>query len=966
MTQKQFYITFLLLITALWTAKPQNRIYGPLAGIGVIYEISNNGRYISGMTQTSNGEGCVWDVQAGEIVADFGLSTYPYCVTDDKMVVGIFPDNIGGVSLISAGYSTESKAWTSLGLGVLDLPENNEDGSSARRVTPDGKLIVGYSKKDIVSRKINVPYAWRKNEAGEWTGEVWAHPENTIQTYILDISDDGKTGVGFVHAGRERVAILWKSSVEYATSIVPETYSEYFCISANGKYAGFAADLNLNGIVIAGIHDIETGEIIPIPEGFRVNSVTNNGFAFGAYKNNGIDRPFVWNKKLGFMDFGDFIINYATGLNLSEASQLQAVLADKLRTLTVHAATPDGLTFAVCLPSGSSGTGYVINISPVTIYPYPRNLTADVPVADRNKVILNWDAPDLEGETLTGYAVYRGTRLLGTVDGETLTYTDLNVPAGYYNYTVKGVYEGGYSSNVSNTARAVIINNYDLPLRENFDRLNLTSNYWTTEISKEATYMGWNVYSDVGVESGTGLLFQVSGFGDMADNTYSAALISKYLDAANAEKVYLSFLTKPEYYREPGLTPDTLSIDVHDGNTWKNIDKYTFKTRMEWKAEIIDLSEAVSGKLFRLRFRITGANHTVSAKHIHFDDIVIATAPPAGDAVPQQLSGEISGTDNIRLVWQNPQTNLYALTYANSSKRGSIGNEGVSFIAANRFDADELNINAGLYLTSISAYINRKVQNPAVATVLKLAVFADGERIVNQPVSAFNPNKWNTFYLDNPVLLGDKDLVFGLEVVSHDQKEEPIGIDGAGSPVSGKGDLYSENGGQTWKTLTGENLMNNWCITGNLSSLENTEVKPSDIVGYNVYRKGIKLNDDLIFGQSFTTDNSPGAYTVRAYSLASGISAESQEWRFTVDGIPSIPPVNVQIYPNPAQDMLFIRSETPVESLSVYDLSGRICKQAGAGTTTLFVGDLTSGIYIVGIKTASGESMEKIYIKKTE
>ncbi|MDR1610605.1 MAG: T9SS type A sorting domain-containing protein, partial [Candidatus Symbiothrix sp.] len=139
-----------------------------------------------------------------------------------------------------------------------------------------------------------------------------------------------------------------------------------------------------------------------------------------------------------------------------------------------------------------------------------------------------------------------------------------------------------------------------------------------------------------------------------------------------------------------------------------------------------------------------------------------------------------------------------------------------------------------------------------------------------------------------------------------------------------------------------------------------------DIVGYNIYACGVKLNDDLVFGQSFVTDVSCESYTIRAYSLATGLSAESESAiNVGIVPFPKTQPLP-EIYPNPVKDILFIQSETPVENLTVYDLSGRICKQAGAGETTLFVGDLTSGVYVVGIKTAAGEYAEKIYIKKIE
>jgi hypothetical protein len=916
----------------------QAQLWGPQTG-GVVYEISPNGRYVTGLTQSSGGSGFVWDVQSADVEI-LGQGVYPYGITNNKLIAG------------GDGYREPGASeWSSLGAGTW-----------VRQVTPDGQTIVGYAEKLLGDYVSTVPYSWSRNEAGGWTGTEWAHPDNIKQGCIYDVSDNGQTAVGYIHPGTNKIAILWKSPDSYELPFSLDAYSEYFCISANGKYAGFSYN-DGNANAWAGIHNLETGEITFIPEGIRVNAVDNNGFIFGVYRPNDVDRAFIWNRKLGFMDFGDFIVTYASEeeLEFIKSTSLERALTNKAVTFSINAVTPDGWTFALCLQSGYDGEVYVLKIAPVDVYPYPQNLTTNVPPADRNKVILTWDAPEPDNETPTGYDIYRKGQRIATVGAATLTYTDDNVsPPGYYNYQVTALY-GDKQSNFSNTAQAVIINNYDLPLRENFDKLNLTANYWTAETSPKTASMEWKVYSDAGVENGTGLMLTVNNMVYNSNQEFSASLTSKYLDGTNASAIFLSFLAKPDYYLETTLTPDTLSIDVHDGKEWKNVDKYTFKLSMEWKADILDISEAAAGNLFRLRFRVTGANRTVSAKYIHLDDIVVATSPPTGNAIPENILSEKTG-DSIRLAWKNPQTGAYALTYAYSPKRFSIGNDGKNFIAANRFDPAGLNIYQGKYLTSITAYVNRKKSSPTVATELKLAVFIDGQRLVDKAIDSFTPNAWNTFPLDNPIALNGQDLIFGIEVTAHDAQEEPIGVDGTRRPVIGKGDLYSEDGGKTWNTLSESGKVNNWSIIGNLSGNEIIEPIPAtDIVGYNVYACGVKLNDDLVFGQSFVTGVSEEPYTIRAYSLATGLSEESESAQNV--GIAPFPKTQFfpEIYPNPVKDILFIRSETPVKSLAVYDLSGRICKQAGPGATTLSLKNLNSGLYLIKIKTAAGEFVRMIF-----
>ena len=65
-----------------------------------------------------------------------------------------------------------------------------------------------------------------------------------------------------------------------------------------------------------------------------------------------------------------------------------------------------------------------------------QNLKADV---ESNNVVLTWEAP----RALTGYKVFRNNEMIGETDK--LTFTDENVPAGEYEYSVKVQYNGGLS-----------------------------------------------------------------------------------------------------------------------------------------------------------------------------------------------------------------------------------------------------------------------------------------------------------------------------------------------------------------------------------------------------------------------------------------------------------------------------------------------------------------------------------------
>jgi len=65
------------------------------------------------------------------------------------------------------------------------------------------------------------------------------------------------------------------------------------------------------------------------------------------------------------------------------------------------------------------------------------------------------------------------------------------------------------------------------------------------------------------------------------------------------------------------------------------------------------------------------------------------------------------------------------------------------------------------------------------------------------------------------------------------------------------------------------------------------------------------------------------------------------------------------IYPNPAKDVLHIASDSEMSSARVFDVSGRMVKEVNIGSalsTALDISDLNNGVYILELKTVTGES----------
>ena len=72
---------------------------------------------------------------------------------------------------------------------------------------------------------------------------------------------------------------------------------------------------------------------------------------------------------------------------------------------------------------------------------------------------------------------------------------------------------------------------------------------------------------------------------------------------------------------------------------------------------------------------------------------------------------------------------------------------------------------------------------------------------------------------------------------------------------------------------------------------------------------------------------------------------------------------NIQLYPNPAQDMVHIKCNAQIKSVSLYDMQGKHIKTV-AGLAQISVADLPRGFYVVKVVTENGEMINKSLMVK--
>lgn len=72
----------------------------------------------------------------------------------------------------------------------------------------------------------------------------------------------------------------------------------------------------------------------------------------------------------------------------------------------------------------------------------------------------------------------------------------------------------------------------------------------------------------------------------------------------------------------------------------------------------------------------------------------------------------------------------------------------------------------------------------------------------------------------------------------------------------------------------------------------------------------------------------------------------------------------VQIYPNPFKDYVYLKNNKEIEKISVTDLNGRMIKNFNGNESSLPMNDLSSGVYLLILKLKDGSQKTHKIIKK--
>jgi hypothetical protein len=140
------------------------------------------------------------------------------------------------------------------------------------------------------------------------------------------------------------------------------------------------------------------------------------------------------------------------------------------------------------------------------------------------------------------------------------------------------------------------------------------------------------------------------------------------------------------------------------------------------------------------------------------------------------------------------------------------------------------------------------------------------------------------------------------------------------------------------------------------------------LVGYNIYRDGVKLNPTPVTSLYYDDNGIPSnQYNYCATTLYNlGESALTCQIASISVGVHEAGSSDhLQVYPNPANDLLTVRSDYNIKDLRIIDLYGKekYHMSGSYGFITVNVAGMPAGMYLVTITTDKGIFHTKLQIR---
>lgn len=1003
-------ITFLL-ASALLIGSAHSATYFKENGSGAFMGASTSGRYVvmsdqmscyfvGGLQDISGQSSTLWDTQTGSVLLTtegssdaleeggcfMGVNNsgtvVGYYKSPDYQITAMVVGETCVVPLNCAAYWQDGETYP-LGLGEIDTSacKKHSDGSQAIAISDDGKTIAGTVTVASKTRAC----IWRLQEDGSWKYEELRVPEeegvDIANIKVTDISSDGLVITGYIElTGNGSAAVYWVDGIMYT---IPIQYDDLedpskkgienkaVSVSANGMYIGLTLDKT-----IPAVYSREAGAYVRMEYSPEVKvqliynvGVSDNGNGVASLKIAGSSKG----KEANYYYIKDLArtvsFDYYSKVNVPDIDIKNGYVADISadgKIISGHFGNQPG--------SWSMGMPDEDIEMPVSPNPVKSRLTG------LRTVEITWDAINNNTETwnVKAYRLYEDGYELAEIPyapyAREYMYVSENSKCGYLTYHMTIVYENGDGVTIesprSEYTSQTVSDDTSFPLH------NAENDFWsrdlwtqTFQIAENPVYpSSWGVWSRLyGFEGGA-----VGKCSVTSEEPYSLAIESRLMDATDVDdNIHVSFPRR--YIRAEGSGKDFsheyLSVEVSTdyGQTWTEAKTWRGdEINWKWDFDYADITDLAKGKLFQVRLRRHGEGKAQFVTLIDYLNINTEVGKPV-----EGLTSFDKGDGNVELIWKNNcgayDLNYMGNRYGNAYVYGA-ANAGKDFIAATLYKNDKLAPFDGKYISGITTTINwfGATEEDASNMDAKILIWQDDQLIREQTVIDKPINENYVIRLDEPVLIdAGKSLKIGIRINNYPAEETPLLYVNSMTYVNGQSDLYSEDGGKTWSTLEEawkntekpEDGIGSWMISCNVTDqpgLPEGANVDNTLTGFNVYRNGEKINDELVWFMEgrFITPKVEGdsQYTLLPIYKAEGIGPMSAPYDFNGTGVEGVFNDGSDVGFRIQGDNIILNE--PFTSAAIHSLDG--CLMAQPTESVFSVETLPAGVYVVTVRTDYG------------
>lgn len=453
-------------------------------------------------------------------------------------------------------------------------------------------------------------------------------------------------------------------------------------------------------------------------------------------------------------------------------------------------------------------------------------------------------------------------------------------------------------------------------------------------------------------------LINDKGFDIVNETSMNVKIQSKKFDVAASPKAGMNGkqLTNYQIFRDGALVGESYNINEDmvfytDPNLGNG--QYSYQVTAVYTTEVNEGSDKPVDYI------------CVSEKTDPFIIKVVAGTEPC--TAPQNLKAVQNSTADINVSWSVPMgMENIDLSYSNWKKGieitlttgdGSLG----TLMGAIVFDKNRTSLYEGFHISDFVFYPAAKIKK------YTFYIMEGNSTIYDQVISDYKVGEINTIALDTPIDINPQmplTIIIKAEGIADGGKSL---VADSSLPFVGFGNLFSNDLGQTYEPLTNIDVYGNWMMGVNIDNgVISRNILADDKIMYNVYMDNLLVNPVPVSEENYVIMNPTlGSHEVYVTAVYNNCG-EKQSEPVTViisDGVEDLDNSMVQVFPNPANNFISIQTDGKIDSVSIFDMSGRVLFNGGS-INIIDLSDINTGIYMLKVETQGKVLTKKINVVK--